>query len=380
MLKKILCTFLLIINILSLSGCWGYKEINDLPIVIGAAVDRLSDEEYLLTVEVLKTSEIVESSRKIDKVLLQTTGKTIFDALRKLIVKNGNFLYWANMKIMLISRDIAEQDIVSVLDLFYRDIEVRAETRVLIAKDKAADIFKKNESKDEPTSMHILNIMDNSKKLSKIYPLKMYEIIDVIAIEEKDFILPMLSVKDIDEKDKDINLQSAVFKKNRMIGTLNGEEVQTYILLSNNEEGGIRVNEISKDEDTKISYEVEKSTAKIKPIYENGEITINIDVITDVFIAEVMNYKFSIVEENVREYMKERLEEDIKYKSMEFLSKIQSELNSDILGFGGLIKIKYPRTWKEKREQWDEIFPKIHTNINVKVNFKGSALYSNIVE
>lgn len=368
------------VNILCLSGCWGYKEINELPIVIGAGIDKINNEEYLVTAEILRTSDISGDTIQTNTMLLQTRGKTIFDAIRNLIVKSGKFLYWANMKVILIGKDIAEEDIVSVLDLFYRDIEVRAEGRVIVAKDKAEDIFKENQSKGEAISSRLLEFMDNSSKSSKIYPLKLYEVIDLVALEGSDFTLPIIASKDVYEKSKSVELESAVFKKNKMIGTLTGEEVQTYRLLLNKERGGIRVDQISKDEISKISYEIEKSKVKTKPIYENGKITMNIDITTDVFIAEVMNYKFDFVDENTRTYMKESLEESIKDKSKELLSKIQGDLNSDILGFGQLTKIKYPNVWRKEKYNWDKIFPNIDVDINVKVNFKGSALYSKIIE
>lgn len=379
MLKKILCTFLIFINLLTLSGCWGYKEINDLPIVIGASIDKVNEEEYLLGVEVLKTTEAIESSKEIKKILLQSTGKTVFDALRKLLVKSGKFLYWANIKIILIGKDIAEEDLVSVLDLLHRDIEVRSEADVIIAKDKGIDILRANDIIDEPTSIHLFDLMENSKKLSKIYPLKLSEVIDTLGLEGKDFILPMISFKDIDEKDAYQELESAIFKGNKMIGTLNGDEVQTFRLLSNEEKGGIRTEVISLDSNTKVSFEIEKSSSKIRPVYEDGQITMNIYITTNVFIAEVMNYQFDIGDEKVRSYMREKLEETINEKSKEFLQRIQGELNSDLLGYGHLVRRKYPSVWKRDKENWNKIFPSIRTNIYVKANFKGSAQYTKIV-
>lgn len=238
--KKFLCIFLIAINLVTLSGCWGYKEISDLPIIIGVSIDKLNDEEYLLGVEVLKTTEAIESSKQIKRILLQSTGKTVFDALRKLLVKSGKFLYWANIKIIIVGREIAEEDLISVLDLLHRDIEVRSETNVIIAKDKGVDLLKANDPADEPISLHLFDLMEGSKKLSKIYPLQISEIIDTLGSEGKEFILPMISGKDINEKEVYQELESAVFKEDKMVGTLTGDEVQTFRLLTDEEKGGIK--------------------------------------------------------------------------------------------------------------------------------------------
>lgn len=382
MWKRVFSAFLVIINLIVMTGCWGYKEINELPIVIGAAIDKISKDEYLLTVEVLKTSEISGQTAEAKTSILQMTGETVFEPIRKFIVKNGRFLYWANMKVIIIGKKIAEDgEVVSVLDLFYRDVEIRSEGRIIIAEDKAADIFKENISKGEATSMRILESMDNAQKLSKIYPLKMYEVIDLVGIKGKELVLPILSPKDIYKETPSLSFKSAVFKKNKMVGTIIDEEVRSYILLMNEEEGGLRVeNVIIGDESSKVTYEIEGSKTKIRPIYKDGKFIMNIDITTDAIIAEVMNYKLDFMRKDVQNSMKEQLENTIKDQCKEFLSKIQKDFDSDVLGFGEMVKNKYPKVWRDSEDNWDEIFPNITTNISVKVNLKGSVLYSKIVE
>ncbi|KOA18802.1 spore germination protein B3 precursor [Clostridium homopropionicum DSM 5847] len=374
--------FLIIINLIVMTGCWGYKEINELPIVLGAAIDKISKDEYLLTIEVLRTSEISGQTAETKTTILQMTGKTVFEPVRKFIVKNGRFLYWANMKVLIIDKKIAEDEgIISVLDFLYRDIEARSEGRVIIAEDKAADIFKENKTKGEAISMHILETMDNVKRLSKIYPVKMYEVIDTVALKGKNLVLPILSSKDIYTETPNLSLKSAVFKKNKMIGTIIDEEVRSYRLLINEEDGGLRIeNVVFGDENSKVTYEIEGSKTKIEPLYKDGKFIMEIDITTDAIIAEVMNYKLDFMRKDVQEYMKEQLENTIKDNCTEFLSKIQKDFDSDVLGFGELVKNKYPKVWKESESNWDNIFPNITTIINVKVNLKGSALYSKIIE
>lgn len=381
MWKRVFSAFLIIMNLIVMTGCWGYKEINELPIVIGAAIDKISKDEYLLTVEVLKTSEISGQTAEVNTAILQMTGKTIFEPIRKFIVKNGRFLYWANMKIIILGKKVVEDgEVVSVLDLFYRDVEIRSEGIIIIAEDKAADIFKENISKDEATSMRMLDSMDNAQKLSKIYPLKMYEVIDLVGIKGKELVLPIISPKDIYTETPNLSFKSAVFKNDKMVGTIIDEEVRSYRLLMNEEEGGLRAeNVIIGDESSKVTYEIEGSKTKIRPIYKDGKFIMNIDITTDAIIAEVMNYKLDFMRKDVQNSMKEQLENTIKDQCKEFLSKIQKDFDSDVLGFGVMVKNKYPKVWRDSEDNWDEIFPNITTNISVKVNFKGSALFSKIV-
>jgi len=43
------------------------------------------------------------------------------------------------------------------------------------------------------------------------------------------------------------------------------------------------------------------------------------------------------------------------------------ELESDFLGFGNLIYRKLPREWKRLEPRWQEIFPNLKVNVDVRV-------------
>nr|WP_252891236.1 hypothetical protein [Thermoclostridium stercorarium] len=46
----------LIFTLLVLTSCWNYREVNEIAIVIGAAVDKGKTSKYMLTVEILDVS------------------------------------------------------------------------------------------------------------------------------------------------------------------------------------------------------------------------------------------------------------------------------------------------------------------------------------
>lgn len=56
-MRKVVLLPALAFMLLMLTSCWNYREVNDLAIVIGAAIDKGMTENYLLTVELLEVGE-----------------------------------------------------------------------------------------------------------------------------------------------------------------------------------------------------------------------------------------------------------------------------------------------------------------------------------
>ena len=80
--KKVLYLLAIIFQLASMAGCWNYREINDLSIVAGVAIDIAENDQYELTVELVKTKSSGKQTEIISEVVSKK-GKTIFDAIRK---------------------------------------------------------------------------------------------------------------------------------------------------------------------------------------------------------------------------------------------------------------------------------------------------------
>ena len=39
-----------------------------------------------------------------------------------------------------------------------------------------------------------------------------------------------------------------------------------------------------------------------------------------------------------------------------------------------------PKEWKKVKDNWDEEFPKVKTNVNVDITIKGSGLFNSTIE
>lgn len=87
---KISILFIYIIsNVFLSTGCWNYREVEQLGLAAGVAIDKDDDNNsYIVTAELINT-EPSNGSTKVSSQLFSSRGKTIFDAVRNLILVTG---------------------------------------------------------------------------------------------------------------------------------------------------------------------------------------------------------------------------------------------------------------------------------------------------
>ena len=82
---KYIKLILIIIILIPLTGCYNYRELNDLGITTAIGISKKNDE-FNLVIEVLKTDDKSEESKMPKYVLYESKGKTIQEAVRKAIL------------------------------------------------------------------------------------------------------------------------------------------------------------------------------------------------------------------------------------------------------------------------------------------------------
>lgn len=375
--KKGICIFIILTLPLNISGCTAYIEISDLPLILGAAVDKDDNGEYILTVEVFKPSAAPkEQGTKTTTAIFQTKGKTIFEAVRDLTIKLDKRAYWTHLKVFIVSKKIAKEGMLPILDYFNRNAHIRKEFPVLISNDENAyEIFYKGKQTiSEPVSIFIHDTVKSVDKISKYDYVKFYEFIDDMSTKGQGAVLPLISMNPIVGKKMPSVYGIAVFKKDKMVGTLDSNESKTLRLLKNKEKGGLLILQWAENNKREnVTLEIFKSKTKIEPLYNNKELSINIKITTIAEIAEIMNPNIEILDEKGREELKKKAEKKIKNDVEKLMFKLQHKYQSDAVGFGKKIKEKKPKVWKEYESNWSDIYQTIPLNISINVEFRGTA-------
>lgn len=377
---NLLALLIVFIWVTCLTACWNYKEVDDMSIAAGAAIDK-DKEEYLVTVEVIGIKSGKEPSK--ESILVEGRGETIFDAIRNIIEISGKKIYWSHAKIIIISEAIAKEGIAAPMDFFFRDSETRINLNVMISKEKTAKaIFEMENVSEDIKSFEIHKAAKNQSSVLKAPNVVLKQFINDLAAEGKSAILPTVTNTLNDNKKRTKLSGTAVFKKDKLVGYLDEEETKMLHYILNMDKGGLLVgNELSKNKETKLAIEVFKNgtITKITPQYKDGEIAMNIHVDISGAIAENGALKDFSEEEDV-DKLKEGIEKAMEEKIKKLIRKVQGEYGSDIFGFGSAVKADMPGVWKTVKNNWEPLYKTLEVSVDVRMNILNKASVSKPIE
>lgn len=371
--KLIILIFIIAICPIILCGCWNYTEIDDYAIVAGIAIDKdIITDKYKVTVEII-TTQAEGTSSTISSEIYSSEGDSILSAERTIVGKTGIPLFWSEAKVVIISESVANDGVIPVVDWINRDSDLRSDMWILIAQgNSAGDILKNKKNKVNPNeivSFHLDDTMKRGKLLSEFPESRLWSFIDGIASGEK--CETVAAVKN-DLSEGTINpIGSAIFKSDKFVGYINGKETLYMLMIKNKiKEGLITLRNVS-DSDTSITLEIFSNKTKLTPLYNDGRVSLIIDIYPVVAIAEVGGTNDFMEEENLRILQREtekKIEDTVQY----LISKLQKDYDSDVLGFGAIFMKEKPKVSEIFKKNGEDIFKNITTEVNVHLQIKNS--------
>lgn len=381
--KKALGVFLIAIMLL-LPGCWSLRELNEIGIVSALGVDLNEQGNIKITVQVItpQASSTKGQTPKEPARFLSSEGKTFFEAIRNLMEKSGDRLFYPHTQVFIIGEELARSGLNPVLDFLARDPEIRLMTWVILSQGKAEDVVRAPSKEDLISAMHLNRLVEDYESTSKSIPVRLLDLSNMLYSDGKE---PVLGKVQFYEEKGEPTFKMAgggAFKGDKLIGWLDEEDARGYLWVNNDVNGGIIT--ASKKEakeplkgnngsqvmnsssfEERISYEIIKTKSKIKPILEGDVVRFVIDVDVTCNLGERMDHQETIAQEGSKE-LEKILSQAVIREVQVIVDKAQKELKSDILGFGLAVNRKYPKYWAKHKEEWDEIFPKVEVEIVVK--------------
>lgn len=370
--KKRWVGIFLISTLLFLPGCWSHRELNEIGIVSAIGLDLSEQGKLQLTVQV-NTPQTPVTKGQFEKQpvrILTSEGETFFDAVRDLMTKSGDRLFYPHTQIIVIGEEVARAGIHPFLDFLQRDPELRLFTWVILTEGKAEEVLRAPSAEELISANHLSRLVKDYESTSKSIPVNLLDFSNKIYSEG---IEPAIGkVEFIEEKgEPTFRMEGGgAFKGDKLIDWLNGEEARGYLWVHDDIKGGIIATKGIEAESSSgvvegISFEIIKGKTKVKPVLVGDELRFVIDIDTTCYLGERMDGKETTTREAVEELEKILTQAVIK-ETQVIVDKAQKELKSDILGFGVATNRKYPDYWKQHKEGWDEIFPNLDVEILVK--------------
>jgi spore germination protein KC len=371
------CTCLLL-----LTGCWDRTELKQLGIVLGVAVDKDPDSgEFIVSTQMLRpgaiSTQMPNTEKPVEKVV--TSGKTIFEAIRKSNLEFDRKGFYAHTKVIVIGEDLAKDGLLPVLDFFQRGKEIRGYVFVCIAKNaQASEILGIESGGIQPIpAIRLRDMIEDTRfqlKGVKINLLNFYKESIGSGIEP---VVGVLKVEKDKFSKKHVKMSGgAVFNKDKLVGYLNEHQTIGYRWCKSEVESGAVSIPSPLNENRYESVEVKKADTTIKPRVKGKEISFTIHVEGEGIITE--QEVMTSLEDSTKklEHMKkteEKMNKQIEKEIKLAIEKAQKEFHSDIFGFGRALNKEEPKVWNEVKKDWNDRFTEAPYTVNVhfKINSTG---------
>lgn len=379
-MNKALLFVIIVLTTIFLTGCWNYTEIDKIALVSGMAIDKSdSGKGYEINVEMI---DVEQSDKKptFKSVRIESKGESIFDSIRNIINISAKTLYWSHATTVIVSKDLAKDGVLPVLDWISRDPQSRLSMYLLISDtNNAKEILNLQSLSTEIRSFEIENMIISNSDLSKIPQIQVYELINDISTKGMCPVIPTVGPV-INEGKKTMELSGgAILKQDTLAGFINLEDIKYYLFVRNKIKGGLlNINLENNDPRSKLTLEVFKNKTKITPKISDGKLSMSIKVKTQVSIGESSN-KLNIIDESEILKIKNIAEKYLEDNILLVIEKMQKDFGLDIFGFGNIVKEKMPNLWKNIEDEWDTTFQELNIEVEADVHIRGSGHLSRVM-
>ena len=369
-MKKFVLIIITLFILLISSGCYNYKEINDMAIVSSIGIDKDNkNDKYIVSAQIMNSKES-EDSEDSQITVYTNEGDTVHEALRNITLKSPRKLYGNHLSKIVLSEEVAKEGIDNILDIFNRITEVRNEFIITIVKeDKASDVLKVLTTTESIPAEYVklsLKIADKTSGLT--YATKLDEFISLYLKKGIDPVVPVLKIDKKEKKGTTINNITttnpiskiviedlAVTNKGKLETYLKNEEIIGYNFLRNQIQKMI-IPVKCDDENNYASILILKNKTKSNAAKKDNKYIINFNINSEAIITEY-NCKKDLTDEKVIKKLEKDTEKKIKRYIKKSLNK-QKETKGKFLGLERIIYLDYP---KYKNEDYS-------VKYNAKVN------------
>jgi len=374
MIKKTFLLLILVISLLSLTGCSDSSGIDDFYYIIGLGIDIVDNSLIKLSIQVSKSSSTSQgsSSSMSDEYKIYTVeAETIESGINILNNYLNKKINLSHCSVIVFSEDIAKTGIGKYITALANNTNLRHTCTVLVSEKSSYDILNNVSNSGETYTARLYDYLTTSTDYTG-YSIK--STFGKIFQQLNDSNNQATTVYSVINNDIVQNYGIAVFKNDKMVGILDMLNTLSHLIVTNElEKCVIAVNSPFK-ENEKIYTELElfkRTNIYVNIVNNSPFITVDIypkGVIRD--SGEHLDYtipnNISKVEQAIDKYLTDL--------TKEYLYTISKIYDSDISGFGINASSNYLTKDEFDKIHWNEVFKDSFFEVNVHTQINSSGL------
>lgn len=376
---------------LCLTGCTSQRELRELAIVEGIGVDRNPDGSFFLTFQVYQPQGGGGSSEKSSSTnqtgIVQGSGVSLFDASRNVTRQMGRKLYYANCNVLIVGREVCEENLYSVMDFLNRNHEINTKERVFMAEDKASDILTAQQGGNYIPAHDLRLLAENGYNTSQMVD----EPLGDLNVRVSDGITsPYLSVLRIRPDESagpgqqssgssgqtggssgqsggkqivEANGTAIFDRQGRLLDVMDKNATRGLLWITGKVRSGV-IN-ITSPDFSRASLEIRRAGSTVRVSSRDGKPVIRVEVQFDTGITELQlppggNERPAVIREMVA-----KQSEAVRQEIRAALEAALRQHNADVFGFGLKVYEHRPDLWRKLEKNWSDQAGRTEVEVSV---------------
>ncbi|MEK3768310.1 Ger(x)C family spore germination protein [Paenibacillus sp. FSL R5-0887] len=376
---------LVFVILLTQSGCWSSKEIEDLSVYTGLALDKgepkgverefeelggsYSKKNKLTATVQIVPEKILGNSGK-DGATPQThyhniseTGDSLLEIFRQISIRKNRPIIGHHLKVVVISEKLVQQEkIRRLMDFLLRDNDIRPSCLIFLSQGPASDTLKT--TSEEIPSFRLADMIHNHFRTSKVMKGITLSNLDALMYSRQSFVL-----QNVVEAQGEVEFSGAGIIKGdtgQWIGNIDQQDVESIAWIKGDIKGGSikAYNQLNEA----ITYEIKSVKSKIT-LKETADekFSIHVTIESDGRLIENWDDNEHSAEVAYFKELEKIFEERLTEKINALIHKMHSTYKVDVAGFGNWFSIEKPQVWKKIKDHWDEEFIRMPLTFDVKL-------------
>lgn len=403
-MNKLIKTIIILFIPLMLSGCINSEQLNERLLVQAVGVDRNSGViEITLQVYAPATQGGSGISATAENAkIVKATGITVTEALKNATLTQGKTVFMGHNRILVLGRDLAENEILSTLDYFSSNVSSRHNINVVIADDKASDILTTKINQGIVPAETLDKMLTRAYEIGLLKNVKLYELLSTLQNDYESAALPIIEISKEKENSEETQMVSAessesggnqedkakdneletisdikvtgmgIIKNGRLQNQLDNKQSRGLLFILND----VKYTTLTVDNNLYglTSVNIYDTKSKIIPTIENGEIIFNLEINSKASLGQRENN--IKLDENTLKELEQETATMIENECNEAFEIAVTQNNADIFEFGNLLWIHEKDIWKTKQEDWGNSVNEISftVDVNLAINRVGLEL------
>ncbi|WP_209122771.1 Ger(x)C family spore germination protein [Alkalihalobacillus sp. BA299] len=376
---------LLVIFLLFLTGCWDQRDIEELSINVGEALDMGEPSPHEQEFEkegggyqkrnlfTFTMQNVVPQAsgggqqegggQQKAYENLSVTGDSVYQLFLELTLIDEHIPLGSHLKVVVIGEELARNiNLLNLMNEYIRSHELRESVIYFIAKGKARDALEAKRT--EIPAFHLVKISENEKMTTRILPPVTQAKLNAYLSGDSSFLLQTVSA--IEGEVKFAGGAVINGKTKKLHGFLNAEELDGITWITGKGEGGA-VKSFDEETNQLIVYQAESIESKITSYLDGENISFDVKIESKGRLVEDWVWPGNAFESEFLKKTEKAAEKEVERLVSNVLKKMQEEYQVDVAGFGNRLRIEHPKVWEKIKKDWDKTFSDVHINYSVEI-------------